>query len=214
MPVATAALGLRAGDRLGPDRPAGRALRPDINYLGLSGALAAIGPRDGTPLLPLNLVADYGGGAMFLAFGLVCALLEARNSGRGQVVDFAMSDAAHSMLPFLAQGAAQAIEDAFSLSAWLALSSGEPATALAAYEAERKGRTSRIQLGARARGKTVHLASPCARFRRNLGFKLQALRDPTSTSHQAEWIYAHDVTTLPRASKASKTSPSSSATEP
>lgn len=70
----------------------------DINYLGLSGALAAIGPRDGTPLPPLNLVADYGGGAMFLAFGLVCALLEARSSGSGQVVDVAMSDAVAALM--------------------------------------------------------------------------------------------------------------------
>jgi len=70
----------------------------DINYLGLSGALAAIGPRDGAPLPPLNLVADYGGGAMFLAFGLVCALLEARSSGRGQVVDVAMSDAVAALM--------------------------------------------------------------------------------------------------------------------
>lgn len=115
---------------------------------------------------------------------------------RGRVT--LLGDAAHPMLPFLAQGAAQAIEDAFSLAAWLGLSPGDPAAALAAYEAERKGRTSRIQLGARARGKTVHLASPWARWRRNLGFKLQALRDPVATSHQAEWIYAHDVTTLAR----------------
>lgn len=70
----------------------------DINYLGLSGALAAIGPRDGAPLPPLNLVADYGGGAMFLAFGLVCALLEARGSGRGQVVDVAMTDAVATLM--------------------------------------------------------------------------------------------------------------------
>lgn len=70
----------------------------DINYLGLSGALAAIGPRDGAPLPPLNLVADYGGGAMFLAFGLVCALLEARQSGQGQVVDVAMTDAVATLM--------------------------------------------------------------------------------------------------------------------
>lgn len=70
----------------------------DINYLGLTGALHAIGPRDGGPIPPLNLVADYGGGAMYLAFGLVCGLLEAKSSGRGQVIDVAMTDAVSSLL--------------------------------------------------------------------------------------------------------------------
>lgn len=63
----------------------------DINYIALSGALHAIGPRD-TPTPPLNLVGDFGGGALFVAFGIVCALLEARQSGQGQVVDAAMTD--------------------------------------------------------------------------------------------------------------------------
>jgi alpha-methylacyl-CoA racemase len=63
----------------------------DINYIALSGALHAIGPRD-APTPPLNLVGDFGGGALFVAFGIVCALLEARQSGRGQVVDAAMTD--------------------------------------------------------------------------------------------------------------------------
>jgi alpha-methylacyl-CoA racemase len=64
----------------------------DINYLALSGALHAIGRADGGPTPPLNLIADYGGGAMLLLVGLLAALLEARNSGQGQVVDAAMSD--------------------------------------------------------------------------------------------------------------------------
>lgn len=64
----------------------------DINYLALSGALHAIGRADGGPVPPLNLIADYGGGAMFLVVGLLAGVLEARNSGRGQVVDAAMSD--------------------------------------------------------------------------------------------------------------------------
>jgi alpha-methylacyl-CoA racemase len=63
----------------------------DINYIALSGALHAIGRAD-APVPPLNLLGDFGGGAMLLAFGLVCALLEARGSGRGQVVDAAMTD--------------------------------------------------------------------------------------------------------------------------
>jgi alpha-methylacyl-CoA racemase len=70
----------------------------DINYLGLTGALHAIGSRDGPPVPPLNLVADYGGGAMYLAFGLVCGLLEAKKSGKGQVIDVAMTDAVSSLM--------------------------------------------------------------------------------------------------------------------
>ncbi|MFC0217032.1 CaiB/BaiF CoA transferase family protein [Pseudochelatococcus lubricantis] len=64
----------------------------DINYLALTGALNAIGAQGGPPAIPLNLVADLGGGGMYLAFGVVCALLEARGSGQGQVVDAAMVD--------------------------------------------------------------------------------------------------------------------------
>ena len=64
----------------------------DINYLALSGALHAIGRADGGPTPPLNLIADYGGGAMLLLVGLLAALLEAGKSGQGQVVDAAMSD--------------------------------------------------------------------------------------------------------------------------
>lgn len=64
----------------------------DINYLSLSGALHAIGEPGGKPVVPLNLVADCGGGAMLLVVGMLAALLEARGSGRGQVVDAAMTD--------------------------------------------------------------------------------------------------------------------------
>lgn len=70
----------------------------DINFVALSGALHAIGPRDGPPLPPLNLVGDMGGGGMLLAFGVACALLEARRSGRGQVVDAAMVDGAAQIM--------------------------------------------------------------------------------------------------------------------
>jgi len=63
----------------------------DINYIALTGALHAIGKAD-APAPPLNLLGDFGGGAMALAFGLVCALWEAKSSGRGQVVDAAMTD--------------------------------------------------------------------------------------------------------------------------
>jgi alpha-methylacyl-CoA racemase len=70
----------------------------DINYISLSGALGAMGGDTPTP--PLNLVGDFGGGGMYLAFGLVCAVLEARTSGRGQVVDAAMVDGATNLLTF------------------------------------------------------------------------------------------------------------------
>ncbi|MBI4984815.1 MAG: CoA transferase [Rhodocyclales bacterium] len=65
----------------------------DINYIGLTGALHAIGKKE-APVPPLNVVGDFGGGAMFLAFGVVCALLEAKTSGKGQVIDAAMTDGA------------------------------------------------------------------------------------------------------------------------
>ncbi len=64
----------------------------DINYIGLTGALNAIGPADRPPPPPLNLIGDYGGGAMLGLVGLLAALLEARNTGRGRVVDAAMTD--------------------------------------------------------------------------------------------------------------------------
>jgi alpha-methylacyl-CoA racemase len=69
----------------------------DLNYIALTGALDAIGPAGGKPVPPLNLVGDYGGGALYLAFGLMAALYERQRSGRGQVVDAAMVDGAASL---------------------------------------------------------------------------------------------------------------------
>jgi alpha-methylacyl-CoA racemase len=69
----------------------------DINYLGLTGALHAIGPAD-KPIPPLNIGADFGGGSMFLVVGVLAALLERATSGRGQVVDAAMVDGASSLI--------------------------------------------------------------------------------------------------------------------
>jgi alpha-methylacyl-CoA racemase len=66
----------------------------DINYLALCGTLGLIGRAGEPPLAPLNLVGDFGGGGMLLAFGVLCALFEAQRSGRGQVVDAAMIDGA------------------------------------------------------------------------------------------------------------------------
>lgn len=70
----------------------GQAAGHDINYIALAGALAHFGRVDGMPTPPLNMVGDFGGGGMFLALGVVAALLEAQKSGKGQVVDTAMVD--------------------------------------------------------------------------------------------------------------------------
>jgi alpha-methylacyl-CoA racemase len=75
----------------GRDGPLAQDAGHDINYIALTGALHAIG-EPARPLPPVNLVGDFGGGAMLLGFGLLAALLEARASGRGQVVDAAMTD--------------------------------------------------------------------------------------------------------------------------
>jgi len=70
----------------------------DGNFAAISGALSAIGAKDGPPVVPLNLVADFGGGGAYLAIGLLAALLEAQRSGQGQVVDAAMVDGAASQM--------------------------------------------------------------------------------------------------------------------
>jgi alpha-methylacyl-CoA racemase len=76
----------------GQDGPYGLAAGHDINYISLAGALAHFGRAGQPPTPPLNMVGDFGGGGMFLAFGVVCAILEAQRSGQGQVVDTAMVD--------------------------------------------------------------------------------------------------------------------------
>lgn len=77
----------------GQSGPLAHAAGHDINYIALTGVLHAIGKAE-APVPPLNMLGDFGGGAMFVAFGMVCALLEARTSGQGQVVDAAMTDGA------------------------------------------------------------------------------------------------------------------------
>ena len=73
----------------------------DINYLALSGTLGAIGPADAPPPIPLNLIADFGGGSMQLAFGVLAALTAALRTGQGQVVDAAMIDGAASLATYV-----------------------------------------------------------------------------------------------------------------
>jgi alpha-methylacyl-CoA racemase len=82
----------------GQEGPLRHAAGHDLNYIALTGALHAIGRHGQKPTPPLNLIADFGGGALYLAFGVVCGLIEAKRSGRGQVVDAAMIDGAASLM--------------------------------------------------------------------------------------------------------------------
>ncbi|MGA9324380.1 MAG: CaiB/BaiF CoA-transferase family protein [Xanthobacteraceae bacterium] len=82
----------------GQTGPLAQAAGHDLNYLALTGALAAIGRKGSKPTPPLNLAADFGGGALYLAFGVACAMLEAQRSGKGQVVDAAMTEGAASLM--------------------------------------------------------------------------------------------------------------------
>ncbi len=82
----------------GQTGPLARAAGHDINYIALTGALAAITDGDGRPIPPLNLVGDFGGGSLFLAFGIAAALVERERSGRGQVVDAAIVDGVASLM--------------------------------------------------------------------------------------------------------------------
>src|SRR5215210_929389 len=85
----------------GQDGPLADAPGHDINFIAVAGALAGIGRAGEPPVPPLNLVGDIGGGGMLQAFGVVCALLEARASGRGQVVDTAMVDGAALLMAMI-----------------------------------------------------------------------------------------------------------------
>ncbi|WP_283810729.1 CaiB/BaiF CoA-transferase family protein [Bradyrhizobium sp. S69] len=81
----------------GQEGPLAQAAGHDINYISVTGALAAIGTKE-RPVPPLNLVGDFGGGALYLVVGVLAALLEAKKSGKGQVVDAAMCDGAASLM--------------------------------------------------------------------------------------------------------------------
>jgi len=82
----------------GQEGPMAHAAGHDINYIAMTGALHSIGRRGDRPLPPLNLVGDFGGGALYLALGVVAGILEAQKSGKGQVVDAAMVDGASSLM--------------------------------------------------------------------------------------------------------------------
>lgn len=82
----------------GQQGPMAQAAGHDLNYIALSGALHPMGRAGEKPAIPLNLVGDFGGGGLMLAYGMVCALLEAKSSGQGQVVDAAMIDGAATLM--------------------------------------------------------------------------------------------------------------------
>jgi alpha-methylacyl-CoA racemase len=82
----------------GQEGPLAQSAGHDLNYIGLTGLLHQIGPTGGKPVVPLNVIGDFGGGGLLLAFGVVCAVLEARQSGRGQIVDAAMLDGSLSFM--------------------------------------------------------------------------------------------------------------------
>ena len=82
----------------GQNGPLAQSAGHDINYVAVTGALAAIGRREGGPVPPLNLVGDYGGGSLYLVMGILAALLEAKSSGKGQVVDAAITDGVISLM--------------------------------------------------------------------------------------------------------------------
>src|SRR6266568_1796412 len=85
----------------GQEGPMAQAAGHDINYIALAGALAHFGRAESKPTPPINLVGDFGGGGMFMAFGLVCGILEAQRSGKGQVIDVAMVDGSAVLMTML-----------------------------------------------------------------------------------------------------------------
>ncbi|TEA71959.1 CoA transferase [Allopusillimonas ginsengisoli] len=85
----------------GQDGPMAHAPGHDINYISLTGVLHAVGRAGEAPAIPLNLIGDFGGGSLYLALGVVSALLESRTSGHGQVVDAAMVDGSASLMTLL-----------------------------------------------------------------------------------------------------------------
>jgi alpha-methylacyl-CoA racemase len=85
----------------GQDGPMAQAAGHDINYIALAGALAHFGRAGEKPVPPINLVGDFGGGGMLMAFGVVCGILEARQSGKGQVIDVAMVDGTASLMSMM-----------------------------------------------------------------------------------------------------------------
>ncbi|NRB40713.1 MAG: CoA transferase, partial [Pseudomonadales bacterium] len=85
----------------GQDGPLSQVAGHDINYIAITGALATIGRAEGGPVSPLNLVGDFGGGGAYLVMGVLAAMLEAQSSGKGQVVDAAITDGVASLMTMI-----------------------------------------------------------------------------------------------------------------
>src|SRR3546814_15475829 len=83
---------------LSQDGPWAQRAVHDLNYTALAGVIDLIGPADGPPVMPLNLISDFGGGGMLIAFGILAALHERSQSGKGQVVDAAMVEGCLTLL--------------------------------------------------------------------------------------------------------------------
>lgn len=115
-----------------------------------------------------------------------------------------LGDAAHAMLPFMSQGAAQSIEDGYVLGLCLADSSGNPEEGLQLYEQLRRDRTARVQLGSRANGQTFHLASPWARFVRDIKFRWASYVQSSDKRRQLEWLYRYDCDEVVNAAQRQK----------
>lgn len=109
-----------------------------------------------------------------------------------------LGDAAHPMLPFLSQGAAMALEDGYVLAEAIAHHGSDVDAALHAYEAERRPRTSQVQLQARERGRTYHLTSAEEQRKRDEEFRAAQARNPNAVGIRAEWIYEYDATDCAR----------------
>jgi salicylate hydroxylase len=109
-----------------------------------------------------------------------------------------LGDAAHAMLPYLAQGACMAIEDAYALADSLWENQENASAALSQYEATRLARATNVQRAASARAKVNHLTSPWARLRRDVAYAVRKLLSPSKHTYQIEWIYGYDPTTASR----------------
>ncbi len=118
--------------------------------------------------------------------------LERWSSGRITL----LGDAAHPMLPFLAQGGAMAMEDGFVLAECLRRRIEDVPSALREYESLRKDRATRVQLGSRARSDMCQVVSPLTTLRRDLGFLFNQWFNPGAAIQKADWIYSYDVARL------------------
>lgn len=107
-----------------------------------------------------------------------------------------LGDACHPMLPFLSQGAAMAIEDGYILGETLALYPDDLGAALTAHEAERRPRTSKVQLEARERGRTYHLPTEEEMAARDAEYARRAKEDPRTTGINTDWVYDYDPRTF------------------